>query len=68
MPAPVNRPTETHTGFTSSIAATGTILPPTRMPDRAEKIDLKTGRPVKVSEHAAYPLLVKACQMAMGGK
>ncbi|MFZ0552423.1 MAG: PQQ-dependent dehydrogenase, methanol/ethanol family [Steroidobacteraceae bacterium] len=52
--------------------ATGTLLEAHKFVDVnwAEKVDLKTGRPVKVYEHS--PLLVnqmaQACPSAMGGK
>jgi len=38
--------------------------------DWAEKVDLKTGRPVKVKEHSPFAVGVntKACPSAMGGK
>ncbi|MGH8605014.1 MAG: PQQ-binding-like beta-propeller repeat protein, partial [Gammaproteobacteria bacterium] len=38
--------------------------------DWAEKVDLKTGRPVKVKEHSPFKVGVntKACPSAMGGK
>jgi PQQ-dependent dehydrogenase (methanol/ethanol family) len=53
-------------------AADGTLLRATKFvtTDWAEKIDMKTGRPVKVREHSPYEVgrNVSTCPSAMGGK
>ena len=53
-------------------AADGTLLRATKYvtTDWAEKIDLKTGRPIKVREHSPYEVgrNVSTCPSAMGGK
>jgi lanthanide-dependent methanol dehydrogenase len=53
-------------------AADGTLLRATKYltTDWAEKIDLKTGRPIKVREHSPYEVgrNVSICPSAMGGK